>query len=87
MRSILQLKRVQTGKTNKSPPTNSSQGAKQNLTVDFRKFFNRAQKTQTLHFSSNIKKKCSFCPSKTRFRMKKIQKVSKKIKKGVDTGT
>jgi len=54
MRSILQLKRVQTEKANKSPPTNSSQGAKRNLTVDFRKFFNQAQKTQTLHFFSNI---------------------------------
>ena len=31
MQSILQLKRVQAGKTNKSPPTNSSQGAKRNL--------------------------------------------------------
>jgi len=54
MRSILQLKRVQAGKANKSLPTNSSQGAKRNLTVDFRKFFNQAQKTQTLHFSNNI---------------------------------
>ena len=36
MRSILQLKRVQTEKANKSLPTNSSQGAKRNLTVDFR---------------------------------------------------
>ena len=78
MRSILQLKRVQTEKANKSPPTNSSQGAKRNLTVGFRKFFNQTQKTQTPHFSSNIWIKCSFYPSKTRFQTKKIQKVSKK---------
>ena len=78
MRSILQLKRVQAEKANKSLQTNSSQGAERNLTVDFRKFFNQAQKTQTLHFSSNIWIKCSFRPTKTRFRMKKIQKVSKK---------
>ena len=32
----------------------SSQGAKRNLTVDFRKFFRKVQKTQTPHFSSNI---------------------------------
>ena len=54
MQSILQLKRVQTEKANKSLLTNSSQGAKRNLTVNFRKFFNQAQKTQTLHFSINI---------------------------------
>ena len=78
MRSILQLKRVQAGKANKSPQTNSSQGAKRKLTVDFRKFFRKVQKTQTLHLSSNNWIKCSFYPSETRFRMKKIQKVSKK---------
>ena len=78
MRSILQLKRVQTEKACWNAQINRSQGAERNLTVDFRKFFNQAQKTQTLHFSSNIWIKCSFHPSKTRFRMKKIQKVSKK---------
>ena len=78
MRSILQLKRVQTEKACRNAQINRSQGAKRNLTVDFRKFFRKVQKTQTLHFSSNIMKKCIFHLSKTRFQMKKIQKVSKK---------
>ena len=78
MRSILQLKRIQTGKACRNAQISRSQGAERNLTVDFRKFFNQAQKTQTLHFFSNIWIKCSFRTLKTRFRMKKIQKVSKK---------
>jgi len=67
MRSILQLKRVQAGKANKSLPTNSSQGAKRNLTVDFRKFFNQAQKTQTCIFPAISKKNAAFIPRKPAF--------------------
>ena len=78
MRSILQLKWVQAEKACRNAQTNRSQGAERNLTMDFRKFFNQAQNTQALHFFSNIWIKCSFRTSKARFRMKKIQKVSKK---------
>ena len=87
MRSILQLKRVQTEKANKNPPTNSSQGAKRNLTVDFRKFFNQAQKTQTPHFFQQYLRKMQLLSLENPLSDEKDSKsVKKRLKKGLTRG-
>ena len=87
MRSILQLKRVQTEEACRNAQPNRSQGAERNLTVDFRKFFNQAQKTQTLHFFQQYLDKMQLSPHKNPLSDEKDSKsVKKRLKKGLTQG-
>ena len=85
MRSILQLKRVQTEEACRNAQPNRSQGAERNLTVDFRKFFNQAQKTQTLHFFQQYLDKMQLSPHKNPLSDEKDSKSVKKSSKKVLT--
>jgi len=78
MRSILQLKRIQTEKSMSERPNQPQSGSGAKPDGGFLQIFQSGAKDSNSAFFQQYQEKCSFYPSKTRFWMKKNQKVSKK---------